>query len=121
MLDAGVVEEGNGSWGFPVVLVNKRDGEVRFCIDYHALNKVTQRYVCPLPRIGETLETLGGALLFGTIDLKAGYWQNSVTEEDKDKTAFTTRTGLCLIMRMGHACLAWLNAASNSFLKYHVH
>ncbi|KAE9143392.1 hypothetical protein PF006_g11578 [Phytophthora fragariae] len=100
MLDAGVVEEGNGSWGFLVVLVKKRDGEVRFCIDYRALNKVTQRDVYPLPRIDETLESLGGALLFSTLDLKAGYWQISVAEEDKDKTAFTTRKGLYRFVRM---------------------
>ncbi|KAE9169899.1 hypothetical protein PF004_g28046 [Phytophthora fragariae] len=100
MLDAGVVEEGNGSWGFPVVLVKKRDGEVCFCIDYRALNKVTQRDVYPLPRIDETLESLGGALLFSTLDLKAGYWQISVAEEDKGKTAFTTRKGLYRFVRM---------------------
>jgi hypothetical protein len=61
MLRAGVIEEGNGAWGFPVVLVRKKDGEVRFCIDYRALNKVTKRDVYPLPRIDETLEALSGA------------------------------------------------------------
>lgn len=72
MLKAGVIEEGDGAWGFPVVLVRKKDGEVRFCIDYRALNKVTKKDVYPLPRIDETLEALGGALLFTTLDLKAG-------------------------------------------------
>eukprot|EP00644_Phytophthora_capsici_P019121 jgi/Phyca11/132843/e_gw1.239.4.1 len=61
MLKAGVIEEGNGAWGFPVVLVRKKDGEVRFCVDYRALNKVTHKDVYPLPRIDETLEALGGA------------------------------------------------------------
>ncbi|KAG3119557.1 hypothetical protein PI125_g1894 [Phytophthora idaei] len=75
MLAAGAIEEGNGAWGFPVVLVRKKDGEVRFCADYRALNTITRKDVYPLPRIDETLEALGGALLFTTLDLKAGYWQ----------------------------------------------
>uniref|UniRef100_H3H8U6 Reverse transcriptase domain-containing protein n=1 Tax=Phytophthora ramorum TaxID=164328 RepID=H3H8U6_PHYRM len=62
MLQAGVIEEGNGAWGFPVVLVRKKDGEVRFCVDYRALNKITKKDVYPLPRIDETLEALGGAV-----------------------------------------------------------
>ncbi|KAE8963710.1 hypothetical protein PF007_g26785 [Phytophthora fragariae] len=72
MLQAGVIEEGNDAWGFPVVLVRKKDGEVRFCVDYRALNKVTKKDVYPLPRIDETLEALGGALLFTTLDLHSG-------------------------------------------------
>ncbi|KAE8973239.1 hypothetical protein PR002_g26257 [Phytophthora rubi] len=100
MLRAGVIEEGNGAWGFPVVLVRKKDGEVRFCVDYRALNKVTKRDVYPLPRIDETLEALGGARLFSTLDLKAGYWQISVAPEDRDKTAFTTKQGLYRFVRM---------------------
>ncbi|OWZ05445.1 hypothetical protein PHMEG_00022468, partial [Phytophthora megakarya] len=94
MLKAGVIEEGNGAWGYPVVLVRKKDGEVRFCIDYRALNKVTKKDVYPLPRIDETLEPLSGALLFTTFDLKAGYWQILVALADRDKTAFTTKKGL---------------------------
>ncbi|KAE9303040.1 hypothetical protein PF008_g22326 [Phytophthora fragariae] len=69
MLNAGVIEEGNGAWGFPVVLVRKKDGEVRFCVDCRALNKVTKTDVYHLPRIDENLEALGGALLFTTLDL----------------------------------------------------
>ncbi|KAE9174383.1 hypothetical protein PF002_g29070 [Phytophthora fragariae] len=100
MLQAGVIEEGNGAWGFPVVLVRKKDGEVRFCVDYRALNKVTKKDVYPLPRIDETLEALGGALLFTTLDLHSGYWQIGVSPEDRDKTAFTTKQGLYRFLRM---------------------
>ncbi|KAE9265864.1 hypothetical protein PR003_g32322, partial [Phytophthora rubi] len=100
MLSAGVIEEGNGAWGFPVVLVRKKDGEVRFCVDYRALNKIIKKDVYPLPRINETLEALGGALLFTTLHLKAGYWQIRMAPEDRDKTAFTTKQGLYRFVRM---------------------
>ncbi|KAE9039954.1 hypothetical protein PR001_g7295 [Phytophthora rubi] len=100
MLQAGVIEKGNGAWGFPVVLVRKTDGEVRFCIDCRALNKVTKRDVYPLPRIDETLDALRGARLFTTLDLRSGYWQIGVAPEDQDKTAFTTKQGLYRFVRM---------------------
>ncbi|KAE9272147.1 hypothetical protein PR003_g30294, partial [Phytophthora rubi] len=100
MLTAGVIEEGNGAWGFPAVLVKKKDGEVRFCIDYRALNKITKKDVYPLPRIDETLEALGGARLFTTLDLRSGYWQIGMAPGDRDKTAFTTKQGLYRFKRM---------------------
>ncbi|KAE9017717.1 hypothetical protein PR003_g13742 [Phytophthora rubi] len=93
MLEAGVIEDGIGAWGFPVVLVRKKDRKVRFCVDYRALNKVTKKDVYPLPRIDETLEALDGALLFTTLDLRAGYWQIRVAPEDQDKTVLMTRRG----------------------------
>ncbi|ETO66127.1 hypothetical protein F444_16627, partial [Phytophthora nicotianae P1976] len=86
MLSTGVIEEGEGAWGFPVVLVRKRMAK--------ALNKVTNKDVYLLPPIDETLEALGSALLFTTLDLKAGYWQIHVAAKDKVKTAFMTKQGL---------------------------
>ncbi|KAE9000876.1 hypothetical protein PR001_g18668 [Phytophthora rubi] len=100
MHQAGVIEERNGTWGFPAVLVRKKDGEVRFCIDYRALNKVTKRDVYPLPCIDETLEALGGAQLFTTLNLRSSYWQIGVAAEDRDKTAFTTKGGPYHFIRM---------------------
>lgn len=83
-----------------MVLVKKKNGEVRFCIDYRALNRIIRRDVYLLPRIDETLEALGGARFFTTFDLKAGYWQIAVAEKDRDKTAFTSREGLFRFVRM---------------------
>ncbi|KAE9018635.1 hypothetical protein PR001_g14085 [Phytophthora rubi] len=100
MLRDEVIEEGKGAWGFPVVLVRKKDGSVRFCIDYRALNAVTIKDVYPLPRVDETLEALYGSRCFTSLDLHAGYWLLGVAEEDKAKTAFTTRRGLFQFRRM---------------------
>ncbi|GMF24511.1 unnamed protein product [Phytophthora fragariaefolia] len=100
ILRNGVIEEGSGAWGFPVVLVKKRDGSVRFCVDYRALNAITVKEVYPLPRDDETLEALHGAQRFTSLDLHAGYWQLGVAEDDKPKTGFTTRRGLFQLRRM---------------------
>ncbi|KAK1930032.1 Retrovirus-related Pol polyprotein from transposon 297 [Phytophthora citrophthora] len=100
MLAQGVIEPGEGAWGFPVVIVRKKDGSVRFCIDYRALNSVTLKDVYPLPRVDETLEARHGSQRFSSLDLHAGYWQLGVFGPDKPKTAFTTRRGLFQFTRM---------------------
>ncbi|GMF27793.1 unnamed protein product [Phytophthora fragariaefolia] len=100
MLSAGAIEHGEGAWGLPVVLVRKKDGSVRFCVDYRALNSITRKDVYPLPRIDEILESLGGARLFTTLDLRSGYWQIRVAKEDRHKTAFMSKRGLYRFKRM---------------------
>ncbi|GJT89758.1 putative reverse transcriptase domain-containing protein [Tanacetum coccineum] len=80
-------------WGAPILFVKKKDGSMRMCIDYHELNKVTVKNVYPLPRIDDLFDQLQGARWFSKFDLRLGYHQLKVREEDIPKTAFRTRYG----------------------------
>ena len=93
MLQRGVVQPSFSPWSSPVVMVKKKDGSWRFCVDYRKLNSVTHRDAYPLPRIDSTLDTLAGAKLFTTLDLASGYWQVEMEQDDKQKTAFLTTRG----------------------------
>ncbi|UYV70237.1 hypothetical protein LAZ67_7002256 [Cordylochernes scorpioides] len=94
MMEMGVVQPSESPWASPVVLVRKKDGSVRFCVDYRGLNKMTKKDVYPLPRVDDALDCLKGANIYSTIDLKAGYWQIGIDEADREKTAFITPDGL---------------------------
>ena len=74
MKQQGIVKPSCSSWASPVVLVPKKDGSTRFCVDYRHLNAVTKKDVYPLPRIVDILDTLGRAKYFTTLDFSAGYW-----------------------------------------------
>ena len=96
----GVVKPSGSSWASPVVLVPKKDGTDRFCVDYRKLNGVTRKDVYPLPRIDDILDTLGGKKFFSTLDLAAGYWQIGLDAESTAKSAFATHRGLHEFTRM---------------------
>ena len=94
MLDGDIIQESASPWASPVVLVRKKDGSLRFCIDYRRLNAVTRKDTFPLPRIDDLLDQLSGKTVFSTLDAKRGYWQIRVQAESQEKTAFTTFDGL---------------------------
>ena len=88
MLDAGVIWPSNSPWCNAVVLVRKKDGSLRFCIDFRKLNSLTVKDSHPLPHICETLEILAGAAHYSTFDMNSGFWQVPMDEESKQYTAF---------------------------------
>ena len=88
MIQVGAIRCSNSPWASAVVLVRKKDGSLCFCIDLRRLNARTIKDAYSLPHIDETLDCLGGAMIFTSLDLKIGYWQVEVDEESKALTAF---------------------------------
>ena len=102
MLKANVISPSNSEWASCPVLVRKKDGKVRWCIDYRKLNSVTVKDSFPLPKIEECLDTLAGNSWFSTMDMNSGYWQIEIDEKDRHKTAFITKYGLFEHNRMAY-------------------
>ncbi|GJY14924.1 putative reverse transcriptase domain-containing protein [Tanacetum coccineum] len=91
--DKGFIRPSSSPWGAPVLFVKKKDGSFRMCIDYRKLNKLTMKNRYPLPRIDDLFDQLQGSSVYSKIDLRSGYHQLRVREEDIPKTAFRTRYG----------------------------
>jgi hypothetical protein len=89
----GFIRPSSSPWGAPVLFVKKKDGSMRLCVDYRALNEVTIKNKYPLPRIDDLFDQLKGAKYFSKIDLRSGYFQLKIRENDIPKTAFVTRYG----------------------------
>ncbi|XP_035796548.1 retrovirus-related Pol polyprotein from transposon 412 [Amphiprion ocellaris] len=94
LFEAQVIRESSSPYASPIVLVKKKDGSLRMCVDYRQLNSKTRKDAFPLPRIEESLDALTGARWFSTMDLASGYNQVPVVEADRPKTAFCTPFGL---------------------------
>lgn len=94
MLKLGVIRPSSSSWSSPITLVPKKDGSVRFCIDYRKLNSIVHKDKYPLPLISDIFDQLSGSSIFSTLDLKSGYWQIPMHSKDIPKTAFICSEGL---------------------------
>lgn len=94
MVDKSIVQNSISEYAARPVLVRKKDGSIRYCIDYRALNKVTVKDAFPsVPNISNCLDTLRGSTLMSSLDMAAGYWQIEIDEKDRHKTAFITKYG----------------------------
>ena len=94
MIKAGITKPSQSPWASPIVVVKKKDGSMRLCVDYRKLNGVTQKDAHPLPRSYDLFDTLAGSKYFSTLDLASGYHQVEVDVDDQAKTAFVTPRGL---------------------------
>ncbi|XP_046972455.1 uncharacterized protein LOC124539202 [Vanessa cardui] len=93
MVDHGIIRESNSPYASPILLVQKKTGDKRLCVDYRALNRKTKKEHYPLPRIEDQLDQLAGNKVFTSLDLASGYYQISIAEESRHKTAFVTPDG----------------------------
>ena len=124
MLEASAIWLSNSPWCNAVVLVRKKDGGLQFCIDFRKLNACTRKDSYPLPHIQETLDSLVGARVFSTLNLKSGFWQIMMDKDSKQSMAFTIGNlgffeceqmpfGLCnapaTFQRLMQSCLGELN------------
>lgn len=100
LLEAGIIRESESSFSSPIVVVKKKNGDVRLCIDYRKLNTQTIKDAYALPNLEEAFSALRGSKWFSVLDLKSGYYQIEVEEKDKPKTAFVCPLGFWEFNRM---------------------
>ena len=100
MLQKDIIQKAESPWNSPIVVVPKKNGTIRLCVDYRQLNKITSRPIFPIPNTKNIFDTLEGATYFSSLDLSMGYHQVEVREEDIEKTAFSTKTGQYTYKRM---------------------
>ena len=100
MEEAGVIRPSSSPWASPIVLVPKKDGTTRFCIDFRAMNSVTITDAYALPSIQEIFDSMDGSVIYSTLDLTSGYWQIPMEDSSIQKTAFCTHTGNWEFTRM---------------------
>nr|ABA97778.2 retrotransposon protein, putative, Ty3-gypsy subclass [Oryza sativa Japonica Group] len=121
-LQKGYIRPSTSPWGAPVIFVEKKDKTKRMCVDYRAHNEVTIKNKYPLPRIDDLFDQLKGATVFSKIDLRSGYHQLRIREEDIPKTAFITRYGLfeCTVMSFGltNAPAFFMNLMNKVFMEF---
>ncbi|WVZ93787.1 hypothetical protein U9M48_039742 [Paspalum notatum var. saurae] len=123
LLAKGYIRPSSSPWAFPVLLVEKKDTDVkRMCVDYLAVNKVTIKNKYPLPHIGDLFDQLQGACVFSKIDLRSGYHQLKIRPSDIPKTAFTTKYGLYeyIVMSFGltNASAYFMQLMNSVFMDY---
>ena len=94
MMDSGMIERSKTPWSFAIVIVEKKDGGHRFCVDFRQLNVITKPLVVPLPLIDDILALLGKSKCFSTLGLRSGNWQVTLNKEGRENTAFTCHMGL---------------------------
>jgi len=94
MLKLKVIEPSHSAWASPVVIVPKKNGKARFCVDYRRLNNITKKDAYPLPGMEDCLDSVGDAKVFTSLDCTAGYWKVPLRPADREKTAFTTHAGI---------------------------
>jgi hypothetical protein len=122
LLEKGFIHPSSSLWGDPVIFVSKKDGTQALCVDYHALNEVTNKNKCPLTRIDDLFDQLRGVCVFSKIDFRSGYHQLKVRECDIPKIAFILRYNLYefMVMSFGltNASAYFMYLMNNVFMEY---